>query len=133
MPHAGVAGQCSQPQAGQMVHLVGWLGEPVAHRIVGNRRQMHHRIAAGQQAGIDVARVAEDLAIEQGFGQHVAGREAMCEQPGIVADQHGIGEPRAQVAHQDGADIAHVAGDQDLHGTTKVGGVSLPAGFIISR
>ena len=85
------------------------------------------------QPGVDVARVAEHLAVEQRFGQRVAGREAMGEQTGIVADQDRVGKPRAQMAHQDRADIAHVAGDENLHGTTEISRCNLPAQLIISR
>ncbi len=74
---------------------------------------MHHRVHALQQAGRQGADVAEVLGVQHALRQRIGRGEAVREISGVEADQLGPRQGGAEVPRYDGADIAHVAGDQD--------------------
>ena len=109
--HAGLAGEPGEAQTGLRIDLVGHLLEPAPHRVVRDSRQMDDRVDTGEQFPRQVAHIAVMLAGQPRFRQRLGIRQAMREEPGVVADNLGGRHDAAQVAHERRADIAGISGD----------------------
>jgi hypothetical protein len=92
-----------------MIDVVGAVRIQVAEGIVGDRGQVDHGLEAAQVLDRDVADVAPQRARRAVIGTEVAALEQQAVEPDhLVAGrlEHGM---------EDGADVAVVAGQEDLH------------------
>ncbi len=95
-----------------LVDVVGELGIELPHRVVGETGEVDHSVDAVEVFQLDVANVAQDLPV--GGDVALARRDAILE----IADVES-GHPMAALlgeARQDRADVALIAGDQNVHG-----------------
>ena len=107
--HAGRLGLLRQGDRAAGVDVAGDLRIEIAHRVVRDRRQMHHAILAFEVAQGQRPHVADDLAIGRGQLLPVAALEQVEIAAGDVM-------PRLpQQLDEMGADIAAVTGDENLH------------------
>src|SRR3546814_1681413 len=58
-----LGGKLAQPDGGIQIDSFGHFFETIAHRVVGNGRQVDHRVSVSQQAWIDRSNIAEMLKI----------------------------------------------------------------------
>ena len=66
--------------------------EFVAHRVVGDRREMDDGVDAVEQLRREVADVAEMLRVQRALGQPARAGQIMGEEAGVKADQFGVRE-----------------------------------------
>src|SRR4029077_3574429 len=85
------------------------LGIEVAHRVVGDRREVHHTVEAFEVAWRELAHIAHDLAVRR--CQTLPG--AAFEQVEVTTGDVVTG--LLQQPDEMRADIAPVTGDEDLH------------------
>ena len=93
-----------------MVDGEGDLGREVAERVVGERGEVDDGVEAVEVLGGDVADVGLAGGQLGDVAERVVGEQARVEPDRLVAG-------RLQQRGQDGADVAVVAGDEDLHST----------------
>jgi hypothetical protein len=94
------------------VDVVGQLGVDVAERVVAERRQVDHRVEAGQVPGRDVTQVHPDGGHRFGGGT----QQAVGVEPDVQAGDRVPGGAQAGAEHA--ADVALVAGDEYPHELT---------------
>jgi hypothetical protein len=76
---------------------------------------MYDRINLVEKFRRKLPNVSEDLAIEQCFGEEARPGEAVGEIGSVKADQLGIHKIFTKESRQDGADISHIARNQNAH------------------
>ena len=105
-----------QRDAGRLVDRVGDGLEPLAHRVVGDRGQMHHGVDAVEQFGGKSRMSPKCCAVEQRFRQAAPRRSGQwAKKPLSKPISSASGRRVPQMAREDRADIAHVAGNQNAH------------------
>src|SRR3546814_17088814 len=70
------------PDGGIQIDSFGHFFETIAHRVVGNGRQVDHRVSVSQQAWIDRSNIAEMLMIKILLWRGIFRRQAVAEEAG---------------------------------------------------
>ena len=107
--HAGLLGSLRQTDRGVAVDVEGELGVELAHRVVGDRRQVHDAVATVQVRGFDRADVLDQLAVGLDQGLPVAALEEL-----EVAADDGMAF-LLQDVNQVGPDETAMACDENFH------------------
>ena len=110
---AGLFGDSGQADRGVAVDVEGELGVQVAHRVVGDRRQVHDGVATVQVGRLDGANVLVQVAIG---GNHRL-PPAPLEKADVATDD--VVPPLLEQVHQMRADVSLVPGDEYLHGALR--------------
>ena len=108
--HAGLLGDLRQADRGIAVDVEGDLGVHLAHRVVGDRRQVHDAVAPVEVPGVDLADVLDQLAVGLDQGLPVAALEEV-----EVAADDGVALLLEDV-DQVGSDVTAMACDENFHG-----------------
>ena len=115
--HAGLLGDLRQADRGVAVDVEGELGVQLAHRVVGDRRQMHDAVATVQVPGVDLADVLDQLTVGLDEGLPVAALEEV-----EVAADDGVAFLLEDV-DQVGPDVTAMACGENFHGLSLPGSV----------
>src|SRR3546814_2160377 len=74
----------------------GHFFETIAHRVVGNGRQVDHRVSVSQQAWIDRSNIAEMLMIQILLWRGIFRRQAVAEEAGVEPVNRRVRVPLSQ-------------------------------------
>src|SRR3546814_4533057 len=78
-----LGGKLAQPDGGIQIDSFGHFFETIAHRVVGNGRQVDHRVSVSQQAWIERSNIAEMLMIQILLWRGIFRRQAVAEEAGV--------------------------------------------------
>ena len=106
---AGFLGEPGETDRGVAVDVEGELGVEVAHRVVGDRRQVHDGVAAVEVGRLDRPNVLDEVAVGRDHRLPVA----TLEQPDVAADD--LGALLLKQIDQMGSDEALVTRDEYFH------------------
>ena len=115
-PDARRFGGCGETHAGAMVDGVGEVGIEIAERVVGERRQMDHRVEAFEIGGQRIAGILRDRREGDQLASRVIGAAAV--EIAVIARDLMAGG--AQKRRHDGADISEMACQKHFHASPQM-------------